>query len=221
MRTVGRPDMAEAAYRMGSDFGELIYLLDAYEDRERDSVTGDFNAFLTFAELSPRHEILAVLERLCGETPPNHAERLKANVQERLGLRPRVLEARLRRSFRDRVRDAAAFARTMQASEGGGWLKGAAVLTSVAVLAMVFPEHARRTDSWHQCLGLPLNLMALGAVFAASPPVNPGPHRPPEVLRGPLGPAAPNVSDCGAKIRGSCFDCCAEGLCEAACESCG
>ncbi|MDE3164759.1 MAG: hypothetical protein KGN36_03060, partial [Acidobacteriota bacterium] len=53
VRLAGRGERAELAWRLGSEFGELIYLLDAYEDRARDARSGSFNAFLAFADEYP------------------------------------------------------------------------------------------------------------------------------------------------------------------------
>ena len=43
-RVVGRPEAAEALAAIGRAFGELVYLLDALEDYDRDGRTGEFNA---------------------------------------------------------------------------------------------------------------------------------------------------------------------------------
>jgi hypothetical protein len=212
MRLIGRPDLSAAAYRLGCRFGELVYLLDAFEDRERDAKTGDFNPLLAFPYISAPQEMLAIVSRLEQEMRPAHATRLRASVEERLGLRPRVLQGRCRQSMRDRVGDALAFARSMRERERAGLLKGVAVLASVSVLAFLFPHHARRTESWQQCLGVSMNLMALGAIFAA-PPLPPGPARPDA--------PQPNLANCGSSLRGQCIEGCGEGLCEAGCDSCG
>ncbi|HEU0176708.1 MAG TPA: DUF5685 family protein [Blastocatellia bacterium] len=46
-RAVGRPeapDVVDAMRRLGYDFGKLVYLLDAFEDYEKDWREGEFNA---------------------------------------------------------------------------------------------------------------------------------------------------------------------------------
>jgi hypothetical protein len=220
VRLAGSPERAAAAATLGSRFGELIYFLDAFEDRERDRATGNFNPFLAFPLRYPdmagaRREILSMAADLESQMAPAHATRLRANVEERLGLRMRVLQSPHCRTFRDRACDALAFARSLRQRENAGWLKGASILATVAVLAFAFPEHARRADSWRQCLGVSMNLMALGAVFATPPPAGPPPGGPQ-----PFHPDAPvaGVSSCR-----SCFcDMCAEGCTEAVCSSaCG
>ena len=43
-RAVGRPESAGAMRRLGYYFGRLVYLLDAFEDYEKDWRQGEFNA---------------------------------------------------------------------------------------------------------------------------------------------------------------------------------
>jgi hypothetical protein len=218
VRLVGRPDLADAAHRLGGEFGALIYLLDAYEDLARDALAGEFNPLLVFPQISAREEILAIVSRLERDMSPAHAARLRISVEERLGLRPRVLQERCRQSIQDRGRDALAFARSLRDRERAGFFKGLAVLASVSVLAFLFPQHARRTESWQECLGVSMNLMALGAMFSA-PPQPP----PPRLNIEPMRPDQPSVNpaNCCSGLRGKCIEVCGEGLCEAACDSCG
>jgi Family of unknown function (DUF5685) len=44
VRLVGRADLQPAMRELGREFGRLIYLLDAFEDYERDARRGEFNA---------------------------------------------------------------------------------------------------------------------------------------------------------------------------------
>lgn len=218
----GRPDRADAARRLGYKFGELVYLLDAFEDREIDARTGAFNPLLAFPgryanTTSVRGEILAIVACLEREMTPAHAARLRVNVEERLGLRLRVLQAPCRQSFRDRAHDALAFARSLHNRENAGLFKGASIMASVAVLAFVFPDHARRAESWQQCLGVSMNLMALGAIFAAPPPT---PSQSPLDQSDNMGV---NSADCRSRICGQCKEGCGAdclgSLCESICDS--
>lgn len=218
----GRPDRVDAARRLGYSFGELIYLLDAFEDRERDARAGDFNPLLAFPRryanaTSARDEILAIVACLEREMTPAHAARLRVNVEERLGLRPRVVYGPCRQSIRDRAYDALAFARALRNRENAGLFKGASIMASVAVLAFVFPDHARRTESWQECLGVSMNLMALGAVFAAPPPT---PSQYPLAQPDRPGVSSPNCWSgiCG-QCKEGCAESCLEGICDSACDS--
>jgi len=190
---------------IGRRFGCLIYLLDAWEDRARDAKSGDFNALLEFPEVDGRARILSLVESLEKDLSPGLAVRLRTNVEERLGMRPRVLHWVCRKSAKERWRSAVAFARSMKERERAGLVKGAAVLASVSVLAFFAPHMIQGAESWRQCFGLALNLMAVGAVFATVPV--------------PESPGDPEKKS--SKFPGFC-DCCSSGCdCCDCCDSCG
>jgi hypothetical protein len=192
---------------IGSRFGYLVYVLDAWEDRERDRKSRDFNALIAFPEVDGRVEILAAVESLEKDLSPELAARLRTNVEERLGLRIRVLHGVCRKSAGERWRGAVAFARSMKERERAGFLKGAAVLGTVSVLAFLVPHQIRGAESWRHCFGLVMNLMAVGAIFATVPiPELPG-KKPPQ-FRG--------CCDCGS----GCCDACDCECCEC-CGECG
>ena len=94
--------------RIGSCFGRLVYVLDAHEDRARDAREGTFHALARFAEIDGRAEILQAVEDM--SLPGGLQQRLRANVEERLGMRPRVLCCVSRQTMGDRRREAVAFA---------------------------------------------------------------------------------------------------------------
>jgi hypothetical protein len=215
-RLVGRADLVQEAERLGREFGAMVYLLDAYEDRDRDSRNGEFNPLLAFPGISAQDEILAITGRLEHHMTSAHAARLRINVEERLGLRPHVLHGPCRESLDRRWRHAVEFARSLREREGAGFFKGIAMLASVSALAFLFPQHARRADSWHECLGVSMNLMALATLFAApqQPP-------PPGLNIEPMRPDKPAAAGCGSGCKDSCMEGCAEGVCEAACSGCG
>jgi hypothetical protein len=221
LRLMGRPELAESTYRLGARFGYLIYFLDAYEDRERDLKTGAFNPLLTFPEIDARREILAVVEELEPQLPPALGDRLRTNVEERLGLRPRVLQHSCRKPVRNRWGQAVGFARSLRERERGGIIKGAAVLASVTAIAFLFPHQARRTESWRECLGVSMNLMALGAIFSApaGPPPPPSPSHRPLSVHQAVPPRVPSGGG-GCNCKDACCDVCSEGCCEACCSGC-
>lgn len=188
-------------HRIGYQFGYLIYLLDAFEDRTKDARSGAFNALARFPEIDGRAEILKTVDEL--NLPAPFQQRLRINVEERLGMRPRVLGCISRRTFADRYWDALTFARSMRERDR----IGVAVFTAVVAIAILFPHHARGSISWRECLSVPFNLMALSAFLAA-------PAEPPAAKKG--GCACCSSCDCG--------DCCGEGCCDCCggcCEACG
>jgi hypothetical protein len=194
---------------IGRRFGFLAYILDAWEDRERDRKSGEFNALLAFPEVDGRAEILALVESLEKDLSPVLAVRLRTNVEERLGMRLRVLHGACRKPARERWTSAVTFARSIREREPGGLLKGLAVVATVSVLAFLAPHHIRSAESWRQCLGLPLNLMAVGALFANVPiPETPGTPASKGGCWSSCGDCCCSSCDCGDCCEcGSCCDC--------------
>lgn len=183
-------------HRIGYRFGYLIYLLDAFEDRPKDARSGAFNALERFPEIDGRAEILKTVVEL--RLPAPFQQRLRINVEERLGMRPRVLGCISRRTLGGRYRDALNFARNMRERDR----LGVAVFTAVVAVAILFPHHARGSISWRECLSVPFNLMALSAFLAA-----------------PAGtPAAKKGGGGCSNSCGTC--CCSDGCCDC-CDGCG
>ncbi len=205
LRYVGDEERVRMLALVGRRFGYLVYVLDAWEDRARDLKSGDFNALLAFPDVDGRKEILAVVESLEKDLSPALAIRLRMNVEERLGMRMRILHGVCRKSAGERWRSAVAFARSMKERERTGLLKGSAVLATVSVLAFFAPHLIRGAESWRQCFGLAMNLMAVGALFATVPV--------------PESPGEPGKKS--SKYPGFC-DCCSNGCeCCDCCEGCG
>jgi hypothetical protein len=198
----GAPELAS----IGRRFGYLVYVLDAWEDRSWDAKTGDFNALLAFPEVDGRAEILATVASLENDLPDPLAARLRTNVEERLGIRMRIFHGSCKRSARERWRSAVEFARSMKQRESAGFLKGAAVLATVSVLAFFAPHPIRSAESWKQCFGLVMNLMAFGAIFATVPV--------PEI------PGGGKKSGFWSSCCGCCGDSCDCGDCCCECGSC-
>ncbi len=181
-------------YRIGHRFGYLIYLLDAFEDRAKDARSGAFNALARFPEVDGRAEILKTVDEL--DLPQSFQERLRANVEERLGMRPRVLCCTSRKSFRDRARDAIAFARRMREREA----VGLAAFAAAVVVALIFPHHAKGSISSRECLTVPFSLMALGTLVPGGPGEKSG--------------CLSRCGDCcGSCACDGCCDCCGDGCC--------
>lgn len=209
-RVIGRPELSEEFEVIGNRFGALIYLLDAWEDRACDAKSGEFNAFGAFPNIDGKAEILRITGELQKVLPANLGTRLQTNVEEKLGLRLRVLHGRCRKTAGSRWRDALELARVMRRKENAGLVKGGVILATVTAAAFVFPHQARTAESWRQCLGLGLNLMALGGVFAMAsipPPVHEHAAKAVENSGGCGG----CTGDCCASS--DCCDCCSDGCC--------
>ncbi len=225
-RVVGRQDLGEMMYRVGHRFGFLIYALDALEDRDRDAKRGDFNPLLSLQDVDAKAEILAATADIEREIPAAFALRLRTNVEERLGMRPRVLMHRCRKSTRERWKEAVELTRSLRKKEG------TLAFGAACVVAFFVLHHMRSAESLQHGLGLGLNLMAFGAVLSSAvppPPPGAGGYRPHVAVpsggavryRGSSGccGSCGTCGECCTCCDCSCCaaDCCADGCCEACC----
>ncbi len=190
------PELYDAGYK----FGYLIYTLDAFEDREKDARRGSFNALARFPEIDGRAEILKTLGEI--DLPDVFQQRLRTNVETRLGMRPRVLCCSSRKTWRDRWQDAVAFARRMQDREK----VGAAVFVSAIAIAFLFPHHARGSITSRECLTIPFNLMALSTFFSV--PVDKETAK-----QGCASRCASCCCDSSCCDDCDCGDCCCDSIC--------
>jgi hypothetical protein len=179
-RAIGRPEAPEvvnAMRRLGYDFGRLVYLLDAFEDYEKDWRQGEFNALraafgwttesLTSEQRRQAAEWLLELRRRIVNRismlpiPESYAkiffERLDYNLSRKIGKSLPVLnvEAQSCRkrdlTLRARWKNALSFARRMMSQEGLACSKGAwlkAYLAFASALAVVFEIYPRSPKSF-------------------------------------------------------------------------
>ncbi|MGH9759811.1 MAG: DUF5685 family protein, partial [Blastocatellia bacterium] len=112
-RLIGREDLSGRTYQIGFAFGSLVYLLDAFEDYEKDFKKGEFNAIKQSFGLSAARPDPAVRQAVsnliwnfadqvrCGlyelEIPEAYAQlfasRLKSNLSSRLAVKLPVAQA--------------------------------------------------------------------------------------------------------------------------------
>jgi Family of unknown function (DUF5685) len=166
-RAVGRPESAGAMRRLGYDFGRLVYLLDAFEDYEKDWRQGEFNALraafgwmtesLTAEQRGRVAEGLPELRRRIADRistlpiPESYArlfsERLDYNLSRKIGKSLPVLnfEAQTCRkrglTLSARWKNAISFAKRMMSQEERVCSKGAwlkAYFAFISALAVVF-----------------------------------------------------------------------------------
>ncbi|HEY3740849.1 MAG TPA: DUF5685 family protein [Bryobacteraceae bacterium] len=194
------PEAGETLARIGRAFGELAYLLDAFEDYDKDRTSGAFNAVRAAYRIEDRtqpladdtkQEIVAQLQALVAairadlellpltpEVAASFGSRLKSNVDSKLGLRiccaPKA--GRTKISRKQRWDNAIQFARRIS-NDAPKW-RAPLTVGAVALVAYLAPAHSRAATSPSECLSLSFNLMALGSVFALAvsgpiPPVDP------------------------------------------------
>ena len=200
-RLAGLDSKVDGIADVGGRFGRLIYLIDAWEDFDRDARTGAFNPLRTrpagrdWAARKIREEgaaIAAALESL--GAPQEFRLRLRANIEASLGSPLRVLQSctkHARQTLGMRWREALDRAR--------GWKAPVLTFAVVVLMAFVFQRHARLARSARECLSLGLNLMAVGGVLAMA--AGPEPRK-----RGRW------RSCCGSCDPGC--DCCCDGCCD-------
>lgn len=180
---VGRDDVSARMYEVGFAFGRLVYLIDAFEDFEKDSRRGKFNAFRTafgseiFDKASKRRAAALiraaernVLVRLRAlpideSRVRMYSSRLASNVAAVLGTELPVLKHRHRRiSLSERWH--AAVANSKRIASGYGW-QMPLVFVFVLLFAIAAPAQTREAKSAGECAQLGFNLMFLGSIFAA------------------------------------------------------
>ena len=219
-------------FQLGYNFGRLIYLLDAYEDYEKDFRDREFNAWrevyhwqeIKFTS-SQRREITQTLQKIEAEildgfhqlplpetTRKHFRERVTGNLARKLSLSLPVIKCTPRRySMRERWNNARSVGRKLTSQEMmncsvfSQW-KAPFIFALVAAIIFLFPE--RQLASWRDGLGLSVNLMFLGAVpaavFAAMTSLN--------------------LDDTKQKKKSSVdcdwCECCTDCSCDCCCESC-
>ena len=203
----GLDSHADALADIGYRFGRLIYLIDAWEDFDRDTRSGAFNPLRTrnqgrdWAAREIREggsAIAAALESI--GAPVEFRLRLAANIETTLGSPLRVLKSCTRNKHPTLgMRWREAIGRTR------AWKAPLISFALVAAVAFLFPRHARLAKTSGECLSLSLNLMAVGGMLA--------------MVAGPAGRPKGKIRSCCGGCDPGC-DCCCEGCCDGICDAC-
>lgn len=243
-RLIRRFELFDRMDSLGRSFGTLIYLLDAYEDHEKDPQRGEFNALRALGltrEWANRRlrELASEMERSLEELPVSDmfraeiSSRLRINLSLKFGEQLPILHAAPRRSRRERFRarrqSAAQIARDFKSRETahlqgkcGKWIKGGVVFASVAAVAFVMPQEAGAAASYKECMGLGFNLLAFGSLLAMAAGEVPVPGKKGKFSGCCCADSMPDVccADC------CCGECCCESCecgscCDSGCCECG
>jgi hypothetical protein len=192
VKLTGEAELENLALEIGFAFGKLVYLIDAFEDYEKDFRTNQFNAFRAAFRLEEsrlsvdaKRKITGLLHELESEIIAKiyklpmadaqkrlFASRLRQNLQKKLKTNLPILQKsnacppKPRQSFTDRWRRARRISSDLTASLQRNW-EIPLVFAFVFVVALVAPAQARQAKSWPDCVSLSFNLMFLGAVFGA------------------------------------------------------
>lgn len=189
-KQIGKSELQNSAYALGFAFGKLIYLLDAFEDYERDFRANQFNALraafnLEDDRISPAAKrqtvsILRGLETEIGEKinelpiaenqKPLFISRLAGNLQRKLETdlpvvkTKKVCAPKPRRTFKRRWRNASEKARVL--ARHYSW-QMPLVFLFVFAFALLAPARIGEAKSARECFDLSFNLMFLGTIFGA------------------------------------------------------
>ncbi|HEX8250933.1 MAG TPA: DUF5685 family protein [Pyrinomonadaceae bacterium] len=189
-RLTGKSRLENSAAEIGFRFGKLIYLLDAFEDYEKDFRRKQFNAiraaFRQDEEKIPaeiKRKIISILQKLESEITAEiyklpiaenqktlFVSRLKQNLQRKLKTSLPVLKTKKacppgrKQSFSERWQNAARAARKMA---GGFSWQMPLVFIFVFAFALVAPAQTKDAKSARECFDLSFNLMFLGAIFGS------------------------------------------------------
>ncbi len=241
VRQIGQNENEKIAFEIGFVFGKLVYLLDAFEDYEKDFRGQKFNAFRAAFDLNDekinaavRRKITAILRGIESEIIVKidqlpiaenqrslFVSRLSQNLQKKLKTNLPVLKTKSvcapkpRQTFRQRWQTAAEKAQTL--ARQNGW-QMPLIFLFVFAFALVAPTHSREARSARECFDLSFNLMTLGAIFGA-------------VLAFPKSVLIQNPQNKKSTVKqiaedvtedatDGCCDCCCDCGCDGCCDNC-
>lgn len=190
VKQIGKNELGNLAFELGLAFGKLIYLLDAFEDFEKDFRTKQFNAFRSAFELKEqklsaemKRKITTILHEIESEIVENiyrlpisedqkniFVSRLSQNLQRKLKTNLPVLKTQKvcnikpKQTFSQRWQNATEKARNL--ARNYSW-QMPLVFLFIIVFALVAPAQSREARSARECFDLSFNLMFLGAIFGS------------------------------------------------------
>lgn len=190
VKQIGKNELGKLAFEIGFNFGKLVYLLDAFEDYEKDFRTDQFNAFRAAFGLADekltaetKRKISAILYEIeskisfkIRELPITENQktlfvsRLSQNLQRKLKTALPVLKSnkvcavKPKQTFKQRWQTASEKARNLAYQYR--W-QMPLVFLFVFAFAIVAPAQSREAKSARECFDLSFNLMTLGAIFAS------------------------------------------------------
>lgn len=247
--TCGADELGKSFYKLGFDFGKLVYLIDAFEDYEKDFRGRRFNAIRAAFDLKEnkiapetKRKVVAILKELENEIANEiinlpveenqktiFISRLADNLNRKLKTNLPVVQTekvcvpKQKTSFKQRWQNASVKAQNL--ARNYSW-QMPLVFLFIFVFALVAPAQTREAKSARECFDLGFNLMFLGAIAAS-------------VLAFPKAIfMKPNLAEEAAKKKREgwcdwcdcdccdCCDCCssgedASGCCCCGCDSCG
>ena len=190
VKKIGRDELENLAFEFGFAFGKLIYLLDAFEDYEKDFSGQKFNAIRAAFDLNDAkltndkkrkittilREIESEIARKIYELPIAESQkmlfiaRLSNNLQNKLKTNlptlktKKVCAPKSKTSFKQRWQTASEKARSLAYKYR--W-QMPLVFLFIFVFALVAPARVGEAKSARECFDLSFNLMFIGAIFGS------------------------------------------------------
>lgn len=190
VRIIEKDDLQNLAYKFGFAFGKLIYLLDAFEDYEKDFRNGKFNAFRAALGLNTskfsnktKRKIKIIINALEMEIigyiyqlPISESQkvifssRLTENLQKKIKTNLPVLKAKKvcvakpKITFTERWKNAF---QTAKIFAGNYSWQVPFVFLFILTFALIAPAQSREAKSARECLDLSFNLMFLGGILSS------------------------------------------------------
>lgn len=178
IKLIGQENLSNLAYEIGFNFGKLIYILDAYEDFEKDAKCNQFNALkVVFGEkekgvsvlLNLENEIINQIYKLSiSETKKQiFASRLRSNLQKKIqtNLPATVCHPKKRLTLSERFHRAKIRAKELTANHS--WATALPIFGFVLAVAFIAPIQAREAKSARECAELSFNLIFLSSIAGA------------------------------------------------------
>jgi hypothetical protein len=175
VKLIGKENLENLAHEIGFAFGKLIYILDAFEDFEKDEKANQFNALRSaFGEkkkavsilLEVESEIIAKIYELpISEVKKQiFASRLRENLQKKIQSElPHVCFPKKRLTFNERYERAKIRAKELTVNYS--FATALPIFVFVLMCAMVAPAQVREAKSARECAEMSFNLMFLGSIF--------------------------------------------------------
>lgn len=187
---IGKSELKNLVFEIGHLFGKLIYLLDAYEDYEKDFKADKFNAFRSAYNLSEtkipfeiKRKITSELQKLENrivtqiyKLPIKESQkilftnRLQQNLQRKLQTNLPVIQTKKSCSVKHKQTLAERWRKSVETA--GKMAKGFSwqipfVFLFVLIFTLVAPAQTREAKSARECFDLSFNLMFLGSIIGA------------------------------------------------------
>ncbi|MEZ5427847.1 MAG: DUF5685 family protein [Pyrinomonadaceae bacterium] len=242
VRLIGRRELERTAAEIGYAFGKLIYLLDAFEDFEKDAQKREFNAFRAGSGVSEKkmsagtkRRAVSILRELEDEVIERirelpleerqkqiFASRLSENLRKKLGIELPVLKPKKVRTPRltraEKWRAASGTARRL--AQNHSW-QTPFVFAFIFLFALAAPAETRGARSARECFDLGFNLMFLGSLLTWAPLQMVAINRRRKKQTGDTGDWCDCCDCCGDGIDCCDCNCCCDGIdCCDGCDCC-